>query len=111
MNKCEMQLMIGWTTVPSEEKAKEILQFLLNKKLIACGQIDGPVCSIYEWRNKIEEDTEWRITLKFKSTNQSKIYKCFVEIHPYETPQWVFWEVNSSEEYRNWVCKNTHHSN
>lgn len=100
--------MVGWTTVPSQEKAMEIIQFLINKKLIACGHIDGPFFSIYKWRKKIEKDIEWRITLKFIKTDQNKIFDHFRVIHPYDTPQWLYWEVNASEEYKNWVCNNTH---
>jgi periplasmic divalent cation tolerance protein len=100
-------IMVGWTTVTSQKDARNMVHNLLESKLIACGEIEGPFSTIYRWNEKNVEDDEWRVCLKFPKSLKSKIKKRVSEIHPYELPQWIYWEVETSEEYKTWVCTNT----
>jgi hypothetical protein len=34
--------MVGWTTVTSQKDARNMVHNLLESKLIACGEIEGP---------------------------------------------------------------------
>jgi uncharacterized protein involved in tolerance to divalent cations len=45
----------------------------------------------------------FEIPKKFKNKNKEK----GIRNHPYELPQWIYWEVETSEEYKTWVCTNT----
>ena len=100
-------IMVGWTTVTSQKDAQNMVHSLLESKLIACGEIEGPFSTIYRWNEKIVEDDEWRVCLKFPKSLKTKIKKRVSKIHPYELPQWICWEVETSEEYKTWVCTNT----
>ena len=94
---------IGVTTCSSNEVALRIVNELLSAKLIACGQIEGPIESIYRWEGKLEQETEWKITMKFDLVNHAELEENIAKIHPYETPQWDVWGAGASEEYYNWV--------
>jgi periplasmic divalent cation tolerance protein len=94
---------VGVTTCSSKEVASNIVNELLSAKLIACGQVEGPVESIYRWKGRLEKETEWKITLKFDLGKRAELEGKLVKIHPYETPQWVMWKAEASEEYYNWV--------
>ena len=94
---------VGLTTCQNKESAKALIRSLLNKNLIACGQINGPVTSIYSWNGKLTESEEWRVVMKFKLSNSDKIERILRQEHEYKVPQWVFWKSQSSEDYARWV--------
>ena len=96
---------VGVTTCSNKEVALRIINELLSAKLIACGQIEGPIESIYRWEGKLEKENEWKITLKFDLGKQGEIEENIAKIHPYQIPQWVVWEAGASEEYYNWVTR------
>ena len=96
-------IMIGVSTCPSLEDATRIVDELLADKFIACGQIEGPIKSRYEWKDCLREDFEWRITMKFRPENSQLIQKKLLKIHPYETPQWLVWTASATKEYYDWA--------
>ena len=91
------------TTFPSRKSAIQSVKALTEKKLIACAQIDGPVNSYYWWKGKVEEEQEWRVSLKTNTRNQDQAYNEIIKMHPYENPQWIVLEVASSETYLEWI--------
>lgn len=95
--------MMAWTTVSSKEEGVRLIQALLELSLIACGQISGPIISCYKWQGKIKNDQEWRINLKFPRHKAREIKKHLKTNHPYEIPQWVEIECNTTNEYGKWV--------
>ena len=40
---------------------------LVNDRLAACGQLVGPIRSIYRWDNAVQDDTEVRVALHTRS--------------------------------------------
>lgn len=95
---------IGWTTAPSRELAEAIGRALVEKHLVACAQITGPVTSIYTWQGKIQQDEEFRLVLKFSAARESKVRHALTELHPYDVPQWVVTHADSGhEEYIAWI--------
>lgn len=96
---------IGVTTCGSKKEARELVASLLKKRLIACGQVEGPIISMYTWSGKLRKDQEYRITVKFRKENDSNLRQAIKQIHSYEVPQWVSWDANGSEEYEKWVIQ------
>ena len=94
---------IGITTCPEENTALEIVESLLRSNLIACGQVEGPLKSIYCWGGRLNHETEWKVTLKFKLSSMDALSAKLREIHPYDVPQWVAWDADASDEYGKWV--------
>ena len=103
-NENANKIIVGCTTVSSKKDALLIVRELVYSKLIACGQIDGPILSVYQWKEKLVEEREWKISLKFAQNNSIEVFKKIKVIHPYETPQWVCWDVLASKEFKTWVC-------
>lgn len=92
------------TTLKTEQEAKQIAQNLIREKLCACAQISSVITSIYEWEGRLEETTEYRLTLKTHSSTITDLEIRLHELHPYETPQWiVIKSESSSENYAKWV--------
>lgn len=101
-------LYIGFTTCETEEDAILLIDHLLEKSLIACGQINGPILSKYSWDGIIKSEKEWHLTLKFKFSVKNEILKTILNLHKYENPQWICHPVESSEEYAAWVNQAGH---
>ena len=96
---------IGITTLSSVDSARDIVKILLDENLIACGHIESGIESHYEWNSNRVIDKEVRVTIKFKLTNAVDIEQIISKHHEYEIPQWVFWSVESSDSYNEWVTK------
>lgn len=94
------------TTFPSHKSAIQSVKALTEKKLIACAQIDGPVNSYYWWKGKVQEEQEWRVSLKTNTRNQNQAFDEIIKIHPYENPQWIVLEGKCSETYSEWIKQN-----
>ena len=77
-------------------------QLIIDSKLSACVQVNRGR-SIYRWSEEITSESEWLIQLK---TTKSKIKKLIHKIkseHPYDVPEILYWAVESTDEYSNWV--------
>ncbi len=98
-----LEISIGLTTCKEEDDALHLINTLLERGLIACGQLEGPILSKYTWNKEIRKETEWRILLKFKTGNQHKILNVLNVEHKYDVPQWVYWEAKCSQEFSRWV--------
>lgn len=87
-----------------EKKAKAIVEHLLRKKLIACGNIVKNVQSLYWWEGKICCDDEVLIILKTKKKFFKKIIKEVKTIHPYKVPEIISLNLYSgNKDYLNWI--------
>ncbi|MFT5728165.1 MAG: periplasmic divalent cation tolerance protein [Desulforhopalus sp.] len=92
------------TTVAKIEDARKIAQVLLSLKLVACAQIDGPIESIYRWKDSIETEQEYRLSVKSTNDLAEQVIEKIKAIHPYELA-----EIGGqplmycSEDYKNWV--------
>ena len=77
-------------------------QSMIDSKLSSCVQVNRGR-SVYRWEEKIKSESEWLIQLK---TTKSKVKKLIHKIkseHPYDVPEILFWAVESTEEYSNWI--------
>ena len=97
------KIYIGLTTCSQKQDALNMIRILLDKGLIACGQVEGPIASHYIWEDGVQETQEWRVVLKFKIENDEGVFSSLKNEHPYQNPQWVYWEAGSSDEFSQWV--------
>lgn len=92
------------TTVGSQADAERLARFLVEQRLAACVQIDGPLTSIYHWQGRIESSEEWRLTAKSLKSHSGRLEAVVRERHPYEVPEILTTEISTvSEAYRMWL--------
>lgn len=92
------------TTADKKEILEKIAKDLLEKRLIACAQISGPIKSIYWWKGEIVEDEEFICTMKTKEEVFNHVKERIKELHPYEVPEIVGTKLeNTSSDYEMWV--------
>jgi periplasmic divalent cation tolerance protein len=103
-----VKILVGWTTVDSAPAAKKIATGLIAARLAACVQVDGPIVSHYVWQGKQSTSKEWRLWIKFPSTQSHAIEKWLRAHHPYSTPQWLAVEVAEvAKPYQKWLLENS----
>ncbi|CAI5769013.1 isoform X1 [Podarcis lilfordi] len=66
-------LSAAFVTCPNQTVAKEIARAVVEKKLAACVNIVPQITSIYEWKGKIEEDSEVLLMIKTRSSRASAL--------------------------------------
>ncbi len=92
-----------YITHPTKVEAKKVALYLLKKKLIACGNILGPIESIYPWKGKIANEKEFILIVKTLNKNFNKVVTEVEKIHPYTTPCIVKIPVSSNKKYFDWL--------
>ena len=80
----------------------------MNDRLVACGQLLGPIRSIYRWDNAVQADTEVRAALHTRESLVPAIIERTRAEHPYEAPCVLVLPVqNGNPEYLAWVVEST----
>jgi len=97
-------LIIVQTTVNQNEIAESLARKVIESQLAACAQIEGPIQSIYRWKQQIQSEQEWRINFKTIPSLLSQLETLIHQLHPYEIPEIIVFETNHvSKEYHQWV--------
>jgi len=92
------------TTVDRKEILEQIGKALLEKRLIACIQISGPITSMYWWKGVLEEVQEWVGTMKTTGELYPEVEAELRRLHPYEVPEIVATEsTRVLPDYEKWV--------
>ena len=95
------------TTAGSPQEAEKIARALVEGRLAACVNIVPQIQSVYRWKDKIEQETEWLLIIKTKGNVFESVADAIKELHSYELPECVMLEVSSgSERYLNWMREN-----
>ncbi len=76
---------------------------MVNNRLAACVNI-ADVKSVFEWKGKIEKESERLLIIKSTRSNFEMIEKYIRANHSYECPEIIAMEVTAaSENYASWV--------
>ena len=95
---------IVMVTTASKQEAENIAQHLLEKRLIACANIIGPVSSLFHWSGKIEKAEEYLIFMKSRQDLFEKLAETVKALHSYEVPEiLVLPIVEGSKAYLDWL--------
>ncbi|MBV5306231.1 MAG: divalent-cation tolerance protein CutA [Desulfobulbaceae bacterium] len=94
------------TTLESRADAEKLGTLLLQKRLIACAQISGPVSSSYWWQGEIVSAEEYLLTMKSNELRYKELEQVLREAHPYEVPEIIATVITHlSEGYHQWLEK------
>ena len=91
-------------TTATKQEAEKITTHLLELKLIACGNIIGPVSSIFRWSGKMEKAEEYLTIMKTRKDLFEKIAEAVKGLHSYEVPEILALPiVDGSKAYLGWL--------
>lgn len=95
------------TTFEIKQDAEKLAELLLDKKLIACGQI-FEIDSHYVWKNERFIEKEFMLMMKTKESLFGQVEKEIKENHPFEVAEIIALPIqNISKEYANWIDEST----
>ncbi len=88
----------------NEDEAREIAKRLLDKKLIACANIFNSA-SLYAWKGKRKETSEWVLVAKTTNAKAKKATTEIKRIHSYDCPAIIVIDAKANKEFETWVTK------
>jgi periplasmic divalent cation tolerance protein len=92
------------TTTGTRDEAQRIAAALVERRLAACAQVQGPIQSTYWWRGKVESAEEWRCVAKTRWQLFEQVETAIRQLHSYETPEILAVRVEAgSSAYLQWV--------
>jgi periplasmic divalent cation tolerance protein len=96
------------TTTDSRAEAMELARAAVEARLAACGQVAGPVASVYWWDGGLERAEEWLVLLKLPADRYEELAAFITEEHSYDEPEIVALPiVAGSTAYLNWILDET----
>lgn len=94
------------TSVGTEQQAVEISEELVAKRLATCINIIPCLRSIYRWKGKVCEDTEYLLMIKTRHSLFGAVSDAIREIHSYELPEVLEFPVGAAEpHFHQWVVE------
>ena len=97
-----MKIYIITTTFDSLEASQNFAKKVIEQKLAACCQL-GKIDSIYQWKNQIVQENEFKAT--FKTLKKQELVNFIITNHSYEIPEIIIQEVETTKEYFEFVSK------
>jgi len=101
-------MIIVLSTYPSKETAHSAARKIVESELAACVSIIKIQDSIYKWKGKIEENSEYLLLIKTTKKAYPQLEKFIKDRHPHDVPEVIYLEVKGGEkEYLQWVSSTT----
>lgn len=91
------------TTFSCRDRAASCARHLIERRLAACVQIEGPVTSIYRWQGVMETAEEFRCTCKTSVARAAACSAAILGVHEYATPELLVVVAQASPAYAAWV--------
>lgn len=96
------------TTTDSRAEAIELANDAVAARLAACGQVAGPVTSMFWWEDDIERAEEWVVTWKLPAGRYPDLAEFLRERHSYDEPEIIATPiVAGSAGYLSWLADET----
>ena len=100
----DAEYIVVLVTTASKHEAEEIVQHLLDDKLIACGNIIGPVTSFFRWSGKVDRAEEYVALMKTRKILFQRLSEVVKILHSYKVPEIVAVSiVEGSKDYLDWL--------
>jgi periplasmic divalent cation tolerance protein len=100
--------LIIYTTIDNLKDARKIAHTLVDEQMVACVNIIPEIESVYKWKGKIEENSEFILIAKTVDDNVNKTINRIRTLHPYELPAIIVIPIiGGLEEYLDYIDKET----
>ncbi len=95
------------STASSKDEAQEIAQALVDRKLVACVNLVGPIESVYRWKGQVESAQEFLLLMKTQADRFECVRDAIRQMHSYEVPEIIQVPIeNGLPAYLTWISEN-----
>ncbi|MEX2312819.1 MAG: divalent-cation tolerance protein CutA [Nitrosopumilaceae archaeon] len=102
-----MKPVIIVSTYPDKKTVTKTANELVKKRLVACVNI-SKISSIYSWKGKIENTSEFLVLFKTTQKNKNALKKAIKKTHPYDIPEIAEIDIISiNQPYLKWLIEST----
>jgi periplasmic divalent cation tolerance protein len=102
-----MKPVIIVSTYPDKKIVTKTANELVQKRLAACANITK-ISSIYSWKGKIENTSEFLVLFKTTQKNKNALKKAIKKTHPYDIPEIAEIDIISiNQPYLKWLIEST----
>jgi periplasmic divalent cation tolerance protein len=92
------------TTVGTEEQALTLAHHLVERHLAACVNIVPRIRSVFFWKGKVNDDSEWMLLVKTAPANFQKVKDAIRRFHAYELPEILGFGADAADPlFARWV--------
>jgi periplasmic divalent cation tolerance protein len=95
------------STYPDKKSISKIARGFVKNKIVACVNI-SKISSIYSWKGKVEDTSEYIAIFKTTTKNKKLLKQKIKETHPYDVPEIAEIDVTSiNDSYLKWLTEST----
>lgn len=90
-------------TFATAEEAERTGRAMVEERLAACVNLLGPCSSIYRWRDRVENATEYRALFKTTPGLARELADRIAALHSYDLPAIEIWPAAAGDAVARWV--------
>lgn len=99
-------IILVMTSVGTEQQAVEISEELVERRLATCINIVPCLRSIYRWKGRVCEDTEYLLLVKTPAALFERVSEAIREFHSYELPEILALPIPAADAtFHRWVLQ------
>lgn len=96
------------TTVQDDESGEALARTLVEERLAACVNVQGPMTSVYRWQGTVETERERQLVIKTTSDRILAVEARVRQLHGYEVPEFLVVPVaTGGAAFLSWVAEQT----
>ncbi len=96
------------TTIDSSEAAAELARSAVAARVAACGQVVGPIKSVYWWEGKVDDAEEWLVFFKTTAAASNALVEHIRSRHSYNVPEIISTPIiGGNPAYLAWIAEET----
>lgn len=97
---------VAYITTPDEAAAKKLARAVVEARLAACVNIIPKITSIYVWEDKVQEDNEYLLMVKTRTSRVKELTKFIRDNHPYSVAEVISLPIeDGNPPYMDWIQK------
>ncbi|TMW44609.1 hypothetical protein DOY81_010312 [Sarcophaga bullata] len=97
---------VAFVTVPDDKIAKKLSRGLVEQNLAACVNIIPNIQSVYLWQGKINEDGEYLMIIKTRTSRIEELTKWVRDNHPYSVAEVITLPIQTGNlPYMKWLAE------
>lgn len=98
-------VLVAFCTFPNAETARDVARELVERRLVACGNVLPQIHSVYRWQGKVESGDEALAIFKLPAVRYPEFEATLRSLHPYEVPEIISCQIAKGlPEYLSWVA-------